>query len=244
MTVDIVARTDTGRARRRNEDCVGVDLARGAAVLADGMGGLADGHLASREAVRGILRFLEEVQPARPDRPVLEAALAAANRRVRELAAERRDGAMGTTAVVMLLAGDGRCALAWVGDSRAYRYAGGKLEPLSRDHSLVQELVERGELSPEQARHANLRNVITRALGIEPDVQPDGLELLLAPGEMLLLCSDGLWDMLEDDEMARVLERHLRTDRDLTACADALIAGANEAGGLDNVSVVLAMRKP
>lgn len=239
--LQLVAKSDVGRVRRRNEDAVAVDEARGIAVLADGMGGLADGHLASREAVDVVFAALrDERRPSGGD--ALTEALEEANRRVLALAQRRGSGPMGTTLVVLRVAADGSAALAHVGDSRAYLWRRGTLSPLTRDHSLVQEMCDQGLMSAEAARHAPERNVLTQALGIEAPLEFAVTALRAEPGDLVLLCSDGLWDMLDDARIAALLAACGPGRRGLTDAADALIAAANAAGGHDNVSVVLARR--
>jgi protein phosphatase len=242
--LQIIGRTDRGRRRARNEDHFAVDAGRGLAVLADGMGGLRDGHLASREAVAGIVEALREAQDAGagPLPPAaLEAALAAANVRLRHYAAARgAAGAMGTTGLALCLQADGRGALAHVGDSRGYRWHDGGLQRLTRDHSLAQELLEQGLADADAARGSRYRNVITRALGLEPELRPESRELRLVAGDLLLLCSDGLWDMVAEAELARLLGECGAGEVELARCADALVAAANAAGGHDNITVVLA----
>jgi protein phosphatase len=248
--MEIVGRTDRGRLRRRNEDWVALDEELGLALLADGMGGLVDGHVASREAVaaaRGVLHDAlasGEPRDAAAAAALLSTAVAAANQRVRDLAAAR-GGVMGTTLEILWLDAGGTCRLAHVGDSRAYHWRAGELELLTRDHSLVQDLVERGHLDAQDARRSPQRNVITRAVGLEGNLEPALVTVELGAGELLLLCSDGLWDMLEDARIAGHLARCGAGRDGLAACADALVQHANEAGGLDNVSVVLARgRRP
>lgn len=235
--LQIAAASDCGRLRSRNEDSVSVAADIGVAVVADGMGGLPDGHVASREAVAAVLAHLRRAaSPA--DRGTLEDALRVANDRVR--ARSQAAGVlMGTTAVVLALA-DRVCRIAHVGDSRGYRFRGGSLAPVTCDHSMVQELVDRGVLSAEAARASPSRNVITRALGLDADVLPDSSEFAVDPGELLLLCSDGLWDMLEDAEIELLLRRCGTGQAGVEACVDELVAAANRAGGLDNITVVLA----
>lgn len=244
--VQMVARSDRGRVRSRNEDCAAVDEALGVGVLADGMGGLRDGHVASHEAVQAAMDYLRAALTGAPGATPEEApaaAIRAANLRVWGYA-QGRSTPMGTTAVVLYLEPQGTCRIAHVGDSRAYRLRRDRMEQLTRDHSLVQDLVERGELLPEQARKALNRNVITRAVGIDEALQPETTVVELGAGELVLLCSDGLWDMLEDADMARLLGSCGPGRGELAACAEALVAAANAAGGLDNVSVVLARRLP
>lgn len=232
----LVARCHQGRVRRRNEDAVAVDEDNGLAVLADGMGGLLAGDVASGETVATVMAYLRRL-PGAPRRRDLVEALQAANRRVRSVSS---GGLMGSTALALWLGPGGEGCIGHVGDSRAYRWRDGVLEALTRDHSLVQEMVEQGLLAPERARTASERNVITRAVGLEDEVEVDTLEVDLAPGEMLLLCSDGLWDMLEDADIGALLAACQGGREALVRCAEALVEAANAAGGHDNISVVLA----
>lgn len=247
--MQIVGKTHPGRVRRRNEDGVAVDAALGAAVLADGMGGLRDGHIASREAVTAALAYLRAYRGEgatatdSPDNAAdrAAAALLAANNCVRK-ASGSGGAAMGTTGVAMLLLADGTCGIAHVGDSRAYHLRGNGLTAVTRDHSLVQDLVDRGLLDADGARHSAQRNVVTRAIGLSPELRVDRTALTVAPDDILMLCSDGLWDMLDDARIEALLSRCGAGLEGLTACADALIDAANEAGGMDNIAVVLARR--
>jgi protein phosphatase len=233
----MAGRTDRGRLRERNEDCLAVDEALGVAVVADGMGGLASGDVASREAVASVLAHLRGATGP-IDAARLEGALAAANDRVRT-EADASEVVMGTTAVVLALH-EGRCRIAHVGDSRGYHFHQGELSLVTRDHSIVQEMVDRGLLTPELARRSPSRNVITRALGLEDAVAADSAEFPVAPGDLLLLCSDGLWDMLEDNCLTVLLAECAAGRQDVDGCVQALVDAANDAGGLDNITVVVA----
>ncbi|MDZ7670649.1 MAG: protein phosphatase 2C domain-containing protein [Gammaproteobacteria bacterium] len=241
-----MGRTDCGRVRRRNEDRVAADVDLGAGIVADGMGGLRDGHIASRKAVAAVMAHLRRSGAAASGETAAQyllAALAAANEQVHR-AALSGTGLMGTTAVAALLGPDGRGAVAHVGDSRAYHLRGETLIPLTRDHSVVQELQDDGLLDAAQARRSPQRNIITRAIGLKAELRADSVTLHLAPGDLLLLCSDGLWDMLEDSRIKALLVQCLAGSAGLAACAEALIDAANEAGGMDNISVVLARTPP
>ena len=224
--------TDTGRRRRQNEDAFVCDPPLFA--IADGMGGAQAGELASRLAAAAI----EEAAPAVSDEEDVVDVVRVANARIFERSL--RDPAvagMGTTATVALVDEQtGTLTLAHVGDSRAYRYRAAKLERLTTDHSLVAELVRSGRLTEAEAAVHPHRSVITRALGTEADVEVDTRTLDVAPGDLVLLCSDGLSAMVRDDEIARVLEE---SSGDPHEAAEALIRAANAAGGDDNVTVVL-----
>lgn len=224
--------TDTGRRRRQNEDAFVCDPPLFA--IADGMGGAQAGELASRLAAAAI----EEAAPAVSDEEGVVGVVRAANALIFERSL--RDPAvagMGTTATVALVDEHvGTLTLAHVGDSRAYRYRAATLERLTTDHSLVAELVRSGRLTEAEAAVHPHRSVITRALGTEADVEVDTHTLDVAPGDLVLLCSDGLSAMVRDDEIAGVLEA---SAGDPHHAAEALIRAANEAGGEDNVTVVL-----
>jgi len=239
--------TDPGRVRSHNEDCFEIDPERELFVVADGMGGHSHGEVASKMAVQAIKEFVRRTESEDDTWPfaydsrlarhanVLKAAVRLAHDQV--LAAIRDDGSlhgMGTT-VVGCLMHNGTAALAHVGDSRAYRLRDGHLELLTQDHTWVNEQVVAGFLSREQARDHPLKNVVTRALGGEAQVAVDVREVELEPGDLLLLCSDGLTTMLEDSEIEQAL---LAADEVECACEE-LIEEANARGGHDNVTVVL-----
>lgn len=236
--VEIAGATDRGQTRERNEDHLALDRGLGVAVVADGMGGLPHGDVASREAVAAVMTYLRAA--SRPAAPAsLTAALSAANQRVRERAGSQGGSLMGTTAVVAGIDGS-VCRIAYAGDSRAYRYRRGELALLTRDHSMVQDMVDRGLLSADAARSSPGRNVITRAVGLEAEFEADSVELTVEAGDLLLLCSDGFWDMLSDVEIAALLAGCGAGQVGLEGCVDVLVAAANDAGGLDNITVVLA----
>lgn len=240
--------SDTGHRRPHNEDRVATDPARGLAVLADGMGGHKGGEVASGLAVETVTRaFLERPGEPAPDSPGDEVRgpktllardiIARANTIVYETArTQPQYVGMGTT-LVLALFHDDRMTLAHVGDSRAYRLRGGRLEQLTRDHTLMQELIDRGFYTPEEARASLNRNIVTRALGIEPTVNADLREEIILPGDLYLLCSDGLNDMVDDETIRLTLDEF---GANLDDAVDRLIAAANSNGGHDNISVVLA----
>lgn len=238
--------SDVGLARAHNEDCFVIDSEYQLAVVADGMGGHSHGEVASRIAVQSIRSYVTEYlgnhhsdSAEEPDpfghSELLETAVRDAHQKV--LGAIREDGAlygMGTTVVGFLLSGD-TAAVANVGDSRVYRIRDGQLELLTQDHTWVNEQVVAGFLSAEQARVHPLKNVITRALGGDNEIKIDMLEVTVEPGDVYLLCSDGLTTMLSDPEIQLALE-----DRQgLDSTCQLLVDEANSRGGLDNVTVVL-----
>lgn len=237
--MDIVGRSDVGRVRTANEDEIVFDSEQGIAILADGMGGLAAGEVASRTAAAAVYSAVTQADLV--DEGLLRAAVSDANRQVLALSRKPDASAMGTTLVVWLDVGFGQCFIAHVGDSRAYRLRDHQLSPLTEDHSLVAQLVSEGVLTKAEARVSLQRNIITRAIGLEPLVQVDLRSWVRGQGDVFLLCSDGLTDMLSEAEVQQLLVRRLDIDGsgDLDAAADALVAAANEAGGSDNVSVLL-----
>jgi protein phosphatase len=227
---DQYAGTDTGRQRRANEDSL---LARSPLfVVADGMGGAQAGEVASRIAVESFRHGLDDA--SQPE-AALETLALAANSRIHELSHSNAEHAgMGTTLTAVYV-GDREVAIAHVGDSRAYCLREGELLRLTDDHSLVDELMRQGRLTPEEAVEHPQRSVITRALGPEGTVEVDTRSFRARPGDVYLLCSDGLTTMLSEEEIADVLRSHPR----LRDAGEALIAAANEAGGRDNITVVL-----
>jgi protein phosphatase len=227
---DHYAGTDTGRQRRANEDSL---LARSPLfVVADGMGGAQAGEVASRIAVDYFRDGLEDASKAESGLATLALA---ANSRIHELSHSNAEHAgMGTTLTAVYV-GEQEVAIAHVGDSRAYCLRDGELLRLTDDHSLVDELLRQGRLTPEEAVEHPQRSVITRALGPEGTVEVDTRSFRARPGDVYLLCSDGLTTMLTEDQIADVLRARPR----LRDAGEALIAAANEAGGRDNITVVL-----
>ena len=239
--------SDVGVIRSHNEDCFDIEPGLQVFVVADGMGGHSHGEIASRIAVEAIRDVIAKTADQDATLPFeldprlrrhanrLKAAIRIAHDRV--LKAIRQDSAlhgMGTTVVGMILDGDS-AAIAHVGDSRCYRLRDGKLELLTQDHTWVNEQVVAGFLSEEQARVHPLKNVVTRALGGDAEVEVDVREWKVAPGDLFLLCSDGLTTMLNDHD---ILDRLREVERLEDACAR-LVRDANSRGGYDNVSVVL-----
>lgn len=240
--------SDTGRIRQNNEDAVGEDADLGLLVLADGMGGYNAGEVASGIAVDTLITHVREhweqaaTDTARHDdlgwpAKLLRTGIELGNRTIQQVAQTQPQCAgMGTTIVACVLYDD-VVSVAHVGDSRLYRLRDGRLEQLTRDHSLVEELIARGRYSREEALQLARKNIVTRALGVQPDVQVDLMEEPVSTGDILLLCSDGLTDMLADEMIAHTLRE---STHDLPQAARHLIKQANEQGGRDNISVVLA----
>jgi PPM family protein phosphatase len=225
------AGTDPGRKRRINEDSF--VIAPPLFAVADGMGGAQAGEVASALAA-GALE--ESGANGGGERRVAEL-IQEANRRVHERATtDAATAGMGTTITAALVDPDGRVIFGHVGDSRAYLLRNDKLEQLTNDHTLVAELVRRGELSPGEAQVHPQRSVITRALGTDPDVDIDTFAVDAQPGDIYLICSDGLSSMVDSRDIEEILRRH-RTD--LEGASRALIQAANRGGGEDNITAVL-----
>jgi PPM family protein phosphatase len=228
--VEHAGRTDVGRQRSANED--DFVLAPPFFAVADGMGGAKAGEVASAMATEG---FEGEQDSGEPAEVQLARILREANKRIYELAvADESHRGMGTTLTAAKVTGE-EVSLGHVGDSRAYRMRDGELEQLTKDHSLVAELERSGQITAEAAEHHPQRSIITRALGPEPDVEVDTYTLTGKPGDLFLLCSDGLTSMISDDEMGSIL----RSADSLDGAADALVRAANQSGGKDNITVVL-----
>ena len=224
------SRTDIGCLRDHNEDSLVVTPPLFA--VADGMGGHAAGEVASEIAVR----VLSELAPEHPDVEALGRSIEEANRAVIQAAREGRGRqGMGTTMTAAMLEGE-RLVIAQVGDSRAYLLHQGKLQQLTRDHSLMADMIEAGQLTPEEARTHPQRSVITRALGSDAHLHPDIYEINVETGDRLLICSDGLSGMIFDDQ----IENTLRRVQDPQRCASQLVNEAIAAGGHDNVTVIVA----
>ncbi len=242
MIYKFCAKTDTGRARDNNEDSVAVDEETRLAVLADGMGGYNAGEVASGMATAFIKsemsRWLTEVGStarAKEVRRAMEICVDSANLSIFNAANSNASySGMGTTLVVAVFRDD-VLVLGHIGDSRCYRLRAGKLEQISRDHSLLQEQLDAGLVTPEQAQHSNIKNLVTRALGVEEIVLLEVNEYPVELGDLYLLCSDGLSDMVQDAVIAKVVN----TEGGLEHKAQLLIDAANDHGGRDNISVLM-----
>ncbi len=223
-------KTDTGRQRKDNEDNA---FARAPLfVVADGMGGAQAGEVASQIAVEAFQAALPE--SGTPEERLAERAQDA-NRRIYEISSTEHDRAgMGTTLTAVYI-DNSELAVAHVGDSRAYLFRDGELGRLTQDHTLVEELLRRGKLTEEQAAEHPQRSIITRALGVDPEVDVDTRTFIARAGDVVLLCSDGLTSMISEKQVAAVLREESNLDR----AAERLIADANAAGGRDNITVVL-----
>jgi PPM family protein phosphatase len=227
---DQAFRSDTGRQRNANEDSFFVRAP--IFVVADGMGGAQAGEVASRAAADAFDVDLPEGPPQR----VLAETIAHANRTIHDLArADPSRAGMGTTLTAAIVDAESEeVAIGHVGDSRAYRLRGGKLEQLTRDHSLVEEMRRKGQLTDAQAEDHPQRSIITRALGPEPEVEPDLQTVPAAPGDVFLICSDGLTTMLAEEQIAKLLSRA----SSMEAAVRALVDEANRAGGRDNITAL------
>jgi protein phosphatase len=229
------ALTDRGRKRASNEDAFGLSVEHGVYIVCDGMGGAAAGEVASTLAVGEMMQWL--TQRPRTSPPPIEAAEAvnAANEAIYSRSQRNPSlNGMGTT-LVALLVEDRRAWMVNVGDSRGYRLRNSNLEQITLDHSLVEEQIRLGQMSQEEALRSPLKNVITRALGTQSAVTPDIFELETEPGDLFLLCSDGLVRELSDS----VVESLLRLDLTLEEMCSRLVEAANEAGGHDNITCLL-----
>lgn len=238
----IAAKTDVGLLRSQNQDMYGAgELAGGIgwAVVCDGMGGAAGGAIASEMAVRGIadriVSVCREGMPASMVRNLLVAAVENTNTGIYDIASSDRElRGMGTTAVAAIILGN-EISIAHVGDSRAYKISPeGEITQLTHDHSVVQEMVDRGRLSPEQAREHPDRNIITRAIGVGEKVTPDFICDYLEPGDRVLICTDGLSGYVSDEEMVELI-----SSGSFDECAVRLVGRANANGGGDNITVVV-----
>ncbi len=243
MIYNFCTRTDPGRARENNEDAVVVDDATQLCVLADGMGGYNAGEIASGMATAFIksemARWLSEVgrnAKVREIRRALEICVENANRSIFNASDSNPQYAgMGTTLVVGVFR-DNALVLGHIGDSRCYRLRGNVLEQITKDHSLLQEQIDAGLITPEQAQGSSIKNLVTRALGVDDAVALEVNDHEVEVGDCYLMCSDGLSDMVDDAEIASILGGPLPIEQK----ADALVAAANDHGGRDNISVLLA----
>lgn len=221
------ASTHVGRVHSLNEDSLGADPEHGVWLVADGMGGHAAGEVASRVARDTMLAEIAAGKELR------DATLSAHAAVVLEAAGNDAQKGMGTTSVALRIR-DAQCEMVWVGDSRGYLFRAGELTQLTKDHSFMQLLIDRQHLTPEQARTHPKRNVVTQVLGYG-DPSPDSVTCPLQQGDVLMLCSDGLYDELSDPEIGAIM----RAETDLQACVDELVNTACDKGGRDNISTVL-----
>lgn len=247
QSLHMVSRSDAGMVRSHNEDAIYTSAACGLAVLADGMGGYNAGEVAAGMATTLLGSELEksfqqtppyarDASGKRAAHAVLETEIARANAAIYQSAQSQPQYAgMGTTLVVAVFC-DNSVTVAHIGDSRLYRLRGEDFRQITKDHSLLQEQIDSGMLTPEEARVSQNKNLVTRALGVDPVVEPEIHDYDVQPGDIYLLCSDGLNDMVDDEEIALTL-RTLSANLDLAAAQ--LVQMANDNGGRDNISVIL-----
>jgi protein phosphatase len=246
--LQIVSETDVGMVRSRNEDSITIDGSIGLVVLADGIGGHNAGEVASSMATAVIvtemqktlhrhMHFKVDHRTGQSEaQKLLRDHIARANTSIYQTSQSQPHYAgMGTTLVVALFH-DGMVTVAHIGDSRLYGLRGEELKQMTKDHSLLQEQIDGGMLTPEQARESAHKNIVLRALGVDPTAEPEIHDYATLPGDIYLLCSDGLSDMVSDEDIGLAL-RTLGTD--LKHCAQQLVQMANNNGGRDNVSVIL-----
>jgi len=243
-SLEVTALTDVGNVRQYNEDAVAVDAGRGVVTLADGMGGHRAGEIASRMAVEilmtGLTRAADRFRPhARQHTPAaaVTESIRRANRTIYEAGrSDPRYRGMGTTLALAVFY-DNEVTLAHVGDSRIYRVRDGKLALLTRDDSLLRDQVDLGVISAAEARQSHNRSLVTRALGVFETVSPHVQQEPAQAGDVYIVCSDGLNDLVEDDDIELIVTA---LDANLSLAAQFLVQAAKDNGGLDNVSVILA----
>lgn len=247
--LSVAGRTHTGQVRSHNEDFLGESLDIGLVALADGMGGYKSGEVASELAIATVMAELQasipQLTPGQLDPQtgysneslaVREAIVKANEEIYKKSMRDPKCRGMGTTLVLAVLYNN-QVTIAHVGDSRMYRFRNSTLEQVTVDHTFLQELVDRGYYTQEEADASLNRNLVTRALGIQPTTAVDIREDLVIPGDIYLLCSDGLTDMVEDQEISQLVsESHNNLDN----LAESLVERANARGGRDNISVLLA----
>jgi len=242
--VKIAGFTDTGLKRQRNQDHIGFDQDLGIAVLADGMGGHQSGEIASQMAVESVLEKLQSICEPKPTKSktgsqlldYVSNTISYSNSMIYQ-AAETVEGqrGMGTTLVAVMIQ-DSQIYAGHVGDSRLYLYRADSLRRITKDHSLVQDLIDRGFYTEEEARSANVGHIVTRALGTKAQVEVDTLKHDLKASDVFLLCSDGLSDMVAGWQIQEILKEQ---SSNLERAAKTLISKANRNGGKDNISVIL-----
>jgi protein phosphatase len=227
--------SDRGRKRPTNEDAFGYSIDHGVFLVCDGMGGAAAGEVASSLAVDEVMRELTDRAPEQPLSSLIEQAISTANNVIYSRAqSNAKLNGMGTT-LVALVAEERRIQVLNIGDSRCYRLRAGNLEQITQDHSLVDEQVRLGRMSAAEAVRSPLRNVITRALGTQSRVTPDVFDLDAEPGDLFLLCSDGLTRELSDSGIGSILANGQILDE----LCNNLVSAANQAGGGDNITCLL-----
>lgn len=250
--LEVVQKTDPGKTRARNEDAIACIPRLGVVVLADGMGGHNAGEVASGMATSFLVNEFDRLLSERPlsvlpgevvkaeTMTLLQDLIADVNLAIFQASESNPQyKGMGTTLVVAVFY-DNRMMVAHIGDSRLYRLRDGTLSQLTKDHSLLQEWVDNGMITPQQALTAQHKNLVTRALGVDQKVEPEIHEHEVLPGDLFLLCSDGLYDMVPDDDIALTLSG---LGANLALAATQLVDQANDNGGKDNISVILVRSK-
>ena len=246
--LEVATATDPGMVRSHNEDSIAVDAASGVVILADGMGGYNAGEVASGIATAllgtSLKQVLADAEPGRIEPEsgetlavkILGEQIAGANASIYQAARiQPQYAGMGTTLVVGLFY-DNRLSVAHIGDSRLYRLRQDEFKQITRDHSLLQEQIDSGMITEEMAKLSQNKNLVTRALGIDPEVEPEIHTHEVEAGDIYLLCSDGLSDMVEDDEISLTLSS---LQANVQLASQQLVQMANDNGGRDNVSVIL-----
>jgi protein phosphatase len=239
----VAVRSDIGRVRTNNEDAFLADSDRGLFIVADGMGGIIGGEVASGLAVKAVSEYLldhlganagtEDISTA------LMVALVEANRQIRERADRQTElRGMGTTIILALVQGD-TASLAHVGDSRAYLVRGDAIRQLTEDHSVVAQIVKAGTITGDEARSHKLKHVLSQALGSSPSLTPGLRTIRLRRGDSIMLCTDGVTDMVEDVELASIVRT---CAENVERACEEIVARANENGGRDNITVVILHR--
>jgi protein phosphatase len=246
-SLEVATATDPGMVRSHNEDSIGTDAEIGLAVLADGMGGYNAGEVASGIAVAMLTTEMKQALDTHEPHELDSSGETMAEKFVRENSAKANAAiyqtaksqpqysGMGTTLVVALFF-DNRMTVGHIGDSRLYRLRKDGFEQVTRDHSLLQEQIDSGMLTKEQARYSQNKNLVTRAVGIDPEVETEVHTYNVEPGDIYLLCSDGLSDMVQDEDIHSTLST---LQSNLPLAATQLVQLANDCGGRDNISVIL-----
>ena len=234
MKLVVHGKTDKGLVRKENEDAFCIEKDLGLLAIADGMGGHASGEVASKMAIEILKDSLKKEGEPLPDR--LNSGVKLANKSIYDAShSQSRLNGMGTTLTALQLNGN-RLSIAHVGDSRAYLFRGGVIEQITDDHTIVSEQVARGMMTREEAARSDMRNILSRALGIAPEVDVDIEELTVSEGDQLVLCSDGLSELISDDE---ILSEVQSSNRPEIVC-DELVNLAIQRGGEDNITVIVA----
>lgn len=245
--LEVVTRTDPGMVRGHNEDAVFADASRGLAILADGMGGYNAGEVASGMATTLLSTHLQPlIDQCRPQeidaggrrlshRHLAEQVALTNDAIFRAAQSQPQYAGMGTTLVIAWFY-ENQLTVGHIGDSRLYRLRGEEFSQVTRDHSLLQEQLDSGMITAEEAKYSQNKNLVTRALGVDPEVELELHDYEVQPGDVYLLCSDGLCDMVEDEEISLTLQT---LQSNLELAGDQLIQMANDNGGRDNVSVIL-----